>query len=504
MKGGKKKKPVWAGRVGENPDALCIEYTAGRDVKARPPADEALITYDIRTNQAHTVMLWKQGIITKSKARAVLRALKQIERDVEEGQFSLDPALEDVHMNIESRVAEIAGKEAAGVMHTGRSRNDQSATDVRLYVKDQTLTFASSLLDLVRTILKKAPKHVKHVMPGHTHYQPAAITMFGHFLTSYVQMLERDVRRFKNAFDLMNRCPLGAAAAYGTSWNIDRKLTALLLGFEDVQENTIDAVTNRWEAEADLVYAVATMMEHLSIMSQDLIMLSTPPREWVRISDSFVTGSSIMPQKRNPDFAEVTRAKAALVNGYLNSLLGIAKGALSGYNRDTQWTKYIVIDAIEECKDAPAVFTHVIETLEVNAAEMKKACRVGFINAVEVADFIAARFTIPFRTCHHLVARAVKDSEAAGELQLEAINRHLGKVRKSAALSVDDWKILSNPALSLLHKNHIGAPHHTRIMENIDHLKTSLRIYNQWIRSVYKKNASSKKLLKENISHILK
>lgn len=419
------KQQLWGDRLTEAPEMRNIAYCAGRDVAARPMADALLIPFDIWQNRAHVAMLARQRIISAADAAKIAQSLKKFAAQVERGELTLNSDKEDVHTNIEHFVSKDLGRDVAGTIHTARSRNDQTTTVVRLFVRDRLLQFATAISSMVSEILDAAEQNVDVPLAGFTHYQPASITTVGHWFLSYTQALLRDLRRLLDTYDRINLSPLGAAAAFGTSWPIDRKLTAKLMGFSDSQCNTLDCVTNRWEMEADAATAISFVMTHLSIISQDLIVLSTPAHSILKIADRYVTGSSIMPQKRNPDFAEVTRAKAALIQNMTTTLFSIARGVLSGYNRDTQWTKYLIIDVFEEAMDAPAVFGGVFATLEVNEQIAQESAERDFVDAVDVADVLAQQSGLPFRTTYEITSKAVKLSEDAGltHIDLKIVER---------------------------------------------------------------------------------
>lgn len=417
------KQQFWGARLTEAPEMRNVAYCAGRDVAPRPMADEALVPYDIWQNKAHVCMLERTGIIAGPVTRDILSALDAFERSVMCGAYSLDPRKEDVHTNIEHFVAARIGAGKSGVMHTARSRNDQTTTVVRMYVRDRLMELADGVAQLIASILPRATENADTVLTGFTHYQPACITTLGHWFASYAQFLLRDLERIGASYDRLNVSPLGAAAAFGTSWPIDRAMTAHFMGFSAVQENSLDCVTNRWEMEADAASAAAFVMTHLSIIAQDLIVLSMPQVAIIRVADRYVTGSSIMPQKRNPDFAEVTRAKAAVVQNLMSSLFGVAKGVLSGYNRDTQWTKYLVMDLFAEACDAPSVFGGVFDTLSVDRAAARESARKWFVDAVDVADVLAQEAKIPFRKAYEIVSKAVKVDDAKGYLDAATVEK---------------------------------------------------------------------------------
>lgn len=454
----------------EPPDPLNIAYCAGRDVAPRPMADEALIPFDLWQNRAHVVMLSRQNIIPRKTAVRILGSLADFGARCQAGKIRLDPAKEDVHINIEHFVAANVGQAIAGTMHTARSRNDQSATVVRMYVRQRLLQFGSSLGKLVQAIIRAAGRHAADPVAGFTHYQPASVTTVGHWFASYSQALLRDLDRLLATYDRLNVSPLGAAASFGTSWNIDRALTARLLGFAGLQENSLDCITNRWEMEADATSAVAFALTHLSIVAQDLILLSSPQHGILRVADRYTTGSSIMPQKRNPDFAEVTRAKAAVIHNLSASLFGIARGLLSGYNRDTQWTKYLAMDALDEAAGAPEVFSGVFETIRVDRTRARQSATDNFVNAVDIADNLARKGNLPFRTCYEIVSTAVKNSEALGKIDRTELDRLIADAGFTSGIGD-----ISDPAQIAEAKGHAGGPAKAAVRASLQSQGATLR-----------------------------
>jgi argininosuccinate lyase len=482
----KPSAPVWSKKQHDAAADANIRYCAGRDVVARPPADALLLEADLWTNRAHAVMLARRKILTAPQAAAILDALEAIRRRAAAGEFVIPPESEDVHMAIEQEVTRLAGPDSGGWLHAGRSRNDQTTCDVRLWLRQSLLGILDSARGLGEALTDHAARHAQTVCPGFTHMQPAMATTWGHIAGAWAQGLLRDLERLEAAYVLCNRSPLGAAASFGTSWPIDRETTAQLLGFDAVQENTLDCVSSRGEIETQAVAALAMLMNRLSGIGQDLILLSTPPRRWVRLDDRFVTGSSIMPQKRNPDFAEVTRAKAAAVAGIAAALLGIGRAAPAGYNRDSQWTKYLVMDAFAEAEGAAEIFAGVIGSLEVDARRMREACREGFLNAAEVAEALAAETRIPFRSCYRIVGDAVSRCPAAGELTRAIINgvlrAHWPVLRSEGIVSssrpyqfpADLWRQLENPLGLIERREQTGSPKPARLTASIAGLRKAL------------------------------
>ncbi|AXA35217.1 MAG: argininosuccinate lyase [Candidatus Hydrogenedentota bacterium] len=464
------KPQVWGSRMSEPPDPRNVLYCAGRDVAPRPMADSALVPFDLWQNRAHVLMLAKQGIVSRKIASRILAALDDLESLWERREFVLDPAREDVHINIEHFVATVIGPEASGSMHTARSRNDQTTTVVRLYVRDRLLSFAESLVRLIDVLLDASRKYAHLPIAGLTHYQPASVTTFGHWLASYAQALLRDLERAEQTLHRLNVSPLGAAASFGTTWKIDRAYTAQLLGFDSVQGNTLDCISTRWEFEAEAAVLVAFVLTHLSTIAQDLIVLSLPQVGIVRVADRFTTGSSIMPQKRNPDFAEVTRAKAALVQQLVPTLLGIARGLPSGYNRDTQWTKYAIMDVFDEATAAPEIFADVIATLQVNEARARESAETNFINAVDVADTLARESGAPFRVCYQIISQAVRECESRGRLLPDVVVQ----LAREAGVQVQSVNFLSAEQI-LNEKNHIGGPAPSALAREIRNVREQLQ-----------------------------
>jgi argininosuccinate lyase len=444
--------------MAQGPDALVLAYCSGRDVAALPMADELLLPYDIWGTEAHAIMLHERGVLGRDDVRPILASLRALRERAGAGDFKLDPQKEDVHMNVEAWVTERCGAEVGRKVHTGRSRNDQVATDMRLYVRERLLETADDLGGLIATLLERGRAEAATAMPGYSHTRHATISSFGHLLVSYAQALLRDLERLGFAYGIVNQSPLGAAAGFGTSWPIDRERTARLLGFDGVQLNTLDCVSSRWETEAETAGAFTFLMSHLALAAQDLIFLSTAEARMVRLDDAVVQGSSIMPQKRNPDPLEVTRAKAVLAQSAFQALTGIGRGGLSGYNRDVQYTKYIVIDLLRECGKAPAVIRRVVEGLAPDRARMKELAGRDFLNAVDVADALARSLGLPFRQAYDVVADAVHAGEAQGRLTPAAVNAALSRAGVSGRLQESEMRDLDDPGALLASRGHLGGP----------------------------------------------
>jgi argininosuccinate lyase len=452
------KAQVWGGRLSTPPDKLNLAFCSGRDVAAVPMADELLLPYDIWTNLAHAKMLTHCHILTDDECRALCEALVALDAKARQGDFHLDPQKEDVHINIEHYLTHTLGIEAGKKIHTGRSRNDQCGTDIKLYLRDRLLELAENVSILIEAILKKAAPELDSVMPGFTHYQPAMLTTAAHWLTGWSQALLRDLERLVQDLELLNRSPLGAAAAFGTSWPIDRQYAAQLLGFDAPDENSLDCISARGEYEARAAATLAFLMNHLGTIAQDVILLSMPYYGMLVIPDQYVTGSSIMPQKRNPDFAELIRGKAACCHGALASLMGIQKGSMSGYNREYQLSKYVIMDTFRECLDAPLILSGVISAMAFNRAEMRAKAQQGFMNSTDVADLLAQKFCLSFRDCYELLSLAVKYCEPAGRLTMEGMQKAIDQLGLPVRLSKRDIELFNSPLRLLQKKGHTGSP----------------------------------------------
>ena len=452
------KAQVWGGRLNTPPDKMNIAFCSGRDVVSIPMADELLLTYDIWTNLAHVKMLNHCAILKDDECRVLCEALVALDMQVQRGDFHLDPQKEDVHINIEHHITHTLGIEAGKKIHTGRSRNDQCGTDIKLYLRDQLLEISENVKILIEAILKKATPELKSIMPGFTHYQPAMLTTAAHWQTSWSQALLRDLERLYQDFELLNRSPLGAAAAFGTSWAIDREYAAQLLGFDAPDENSLDCISARGEYEARAAATLSFLMNHLGTIAQDMMLLSMPYFGMLVIPDQYVTGSSIMPQKKNPDFAELIRGKAACCHGALASLLGIQKGSMSGYNREYQLSKYVIMDTFRECRDAPSILSGVINAMTFNRAEMLAKSQKGFMNSADVADLLARKFNLAFRDCYELLSLAVKNCEAAGQLTKEGLEKAIDHLGLPVKLSKKDVELFNSPYLLLQEKEHTGSP----------------------------------------------
>jgi argininosuccinate lyase len=413
-------KPVnrmWGGRFAASPAEIMEEINASIGF------DKRLAPQDIRASKAHAAMLAAQGIISKTDAREILKGLDQVLAEIESGAMPFQRALEDVHMNVENRLKEVVGT-PAGRLHTARSRNDQVATDFKLYVRGSLDALDAALARLQLALVRKAEAHASTVMPGFTHLQPAQPVTFGHHLLAYVEMLGRDRGRLTDARRRLNECPLGAAALAGTSFPIDRTNTAEALGFDRPAANSLDAVSDRdFVLETLAVAAIAGV--HLSRFAEEVVLWSTPQFGFIKLTDKFTTGSSIMPQKRNPDAAELTRAKVGRIAGAFQSLIIVMKGLPLAYSKDMQEDKEVAFDALDSLGLAIAAMTGMVEDMEPNAEAMRAAAGGGYSTATDLADWLVRVLKMPFRDAHHTTGRIVAAAEAKNlpldKLGLEAM-----------------------------------------------------------------------------------
>jgi argininosuccinate lyase len=458
----KTTSPLWSGRFSEPAAELAQRFTASIAF------DRRLAAFDIEASIAHSRMLHATGIISKTDLAAIEKGLGQIRAEIAAGKFPWSAALEDVHTNIERRLTDLVG-EPGKRLHTARSRNDQVATDVRLFLRaaiDEGVTHIGSLQ---RALLDLADAHAETVMPGYTHLQVAQPVSFGHHLLAYFEMLARDAQRLADCRKRLNRLPLGAAALAGTSFPIDRPMVAKDLGFDGVCENSIDAVSDR-DFAIEYCACAALAMVHLSRLCEELIIWSNPRFGFVEIADAFSTGSSIMPQKKNPDVAELVRGKTGRVTGHLVALLTLMKGQPLAYNRDNQEDKEPLFDTVDTLNSSVAVLAEMLPGIKVNREAMAAAARQGHATATDLAEYLA-RKGVPFREAHEAVAQAVRFAESRGcelaELKLAELQRFASAIEKDvhAALTLEG---------SLKSRSHPGGTAPARVKAAIARARKSL------------------------------
>ncbi len=408
---------MWGGRFERRPAELMQAINVSIDV------DRRLWTQDLRGSRAHAAMLSRQGVISSADEAAIQDGLARIEQEIIEGRFPFRDEYEDIHMNVEARLAELIGP-AAGRLHTARSRNDQVAVDFRLWVREACDHAIDQLQTLQRALLDKAEAHVETLMPGFTHLQPAQPVTFGHHLMAYVEMIGRDVGRFRDARARMNECPLGAAALAGSPFPIDRDATADALGFDRPTANSLDSVSDR-DFALEYLSAASVCATHLSRLAEEMVFWVTPLVGFAKLSDAFTTGSSIMPQKRNPDAAELVRAKTGRIFGALTSLTMVMKGLPLAYAKDTQEDKPPVFDAHDALDLSLAAMAGMVADITPDVERMAQVAGSGFSTATDLADWLVRALDLPFRQAHHVTGAAVKRAETLdvelAQLSLEAL-----------------------------------------------------------------------------------
>ncbi len=442
-----KESQIWGGRFSQGPAAIMEEINASIDI------DRRLWREDIAGSRAHSDMLSAAGIISSADNQAIQNGLDEIAGEIERDEFTFSKALEDIHMNIEARLKEIIG-EPAGRLHTARSRNDQVATDFRIWVREACEQAEASLKLLMASLAKKARDNADAVMPGFTHLQTAQPVTFGHHLLAYVEMFSRDAARFSDARARMNECPLGAAALAGTSFPIDRDATAAALGFERPCANSLDAVSAR-DFALEALSAATIAATHLSRLAEEMVLWTSPHFDFVRLSDSFSTGSSIMPQKRNPDAAELVRAKAGRIIASLTNLAVVMKGLPLAYSKDMQEDKAATFEGFDALALALAAMAGMIGDLTPNRAAMKAAAGRSYATATDLADWLVRALNMPFREAHHVTGAVVAVAEKSG-LDLEALD--LKEMQKIEPRITDDvFSVLSVDASAASRTSYGGA-----------------------------------------------
>jgi argininosuccinate lyase len=457
------KKANWSGRFNEPVTELVKRFTASIGF------DQKLGLYDIEGSMAHAEMLAAQKIITQKDLKAIQSGLQSIQKEILAGTFKWSLDLEDVHLNIEKRLTDKIG-EAGKKLHTGRSRNDQVATDLRLWLRatiDQTI---QKIKTLQLSVVQLADKHQKTIMPGFTHLQVAQPVTFGHHLMAYYEMLQRDLTRFEDARKRMNQLPLGAAALAGTSYPIDRNRVAKKLKFDGVCENSLDAVSDR-DFAIEFTFAASLLMTHLSRFSEELIMWSSPMFGFVEIADGFCTGSSIMPQKKNPDVPELVRGKTGRVTGHLMSLLMLMKAQPLAYNKDNQEDKEPLFDTANTILDVLTIYADMLKSISVNEKNMKEAALKGYATATDLADYLVIK-GVAFRDAHEIVAKAVS---TAIKKKCDLSDLKIDELKKfSKMISSDVYSHLTLEG-SIKSRNHTGGTSFEQVKKSIEKAKKRLK-----------------------------
>lgn len=447
---------MWGGRFDAQPSNLMQEINQSISF------DQKLYKQDIRGSVAHAKMLAAVGIISKSEAEKIVSGLKKIEKEISDGKFIFKIELEDIHMNIESRLREIIG-DVAGKLHTARSRNDQVALDFRLFVRDEIDEIKILLTDLQKNLVKKAEENFGVIMPGFTHLQVAQPVLFSHHLLAYFEMFKRDLSRLTDLRVRMNESPLGACALAGTSFPIDRKMVAKELGFDRPTANSMDSVSDR-DFAIEFLFCLALTATHLSRLAEEIVIWMSKGFEFVKLSDAFTSGSSIMPQKKNPDAAELVRGKTGRIFGALFSLLTTIKGLTLTYSKDMQEDKEPVFDATQNSKLCLRAMAGMIADIKVNSEKMLAMAGAGYSTATDLADWLVKNLKIPFRDAHHVTGQIVKLAENKGLALHELKLSDLQKVEKKITAKVFEVLSVENSVAS---RTSVGGTSQVRVKEEI-------------------------------------
>jgi len=456
------KKP-WSGRFKESTDTLMEQFSASISF------DRRLYAYDIKGSIAHCQMLAKCKIISQAESKKIVGGLKRVLKEFESGKFQCDDRLEDIHMNIESRLTELVGA-VGGKLHTARSRNDQVCLDIRLYLRDEVEEIAQGITLLAKTLLKLARKHTGTIIPGYTHMQQAQPILLAHHLLAHIEMLVRDRERMEDAWKRINIMPLGAAALSGTGFPIDRKYTAKLLNFPEVSHNSIDSVSDR-DFAIEFCSASGILMMHLSRFCEEVVLWSSCEFDWLELSDAYTTGSSIMPQKKNPDAAELIRGKSGRVYGNLVSMLTLMKSLPLAYNKDLQEDKEPIFDTVDTVKVSLAVFEGMMKTAEFKKIPMDRVDISGFLTATDMADYLAAK-GVPFRLAHEITGQTVAYCIASGKTLQDVTLKELKKISPRFNADVFDHITLES---SVQKKDVYGGTAKKQVLAQIARLDKKLK-----------------------------
>jgi argininosuccinate lyase len=455
-------KKLWGGRFTGSAEEWVDEFGASISF------DQELAKQDIEGSIAHATMLAKCGIVTEAEADNIIQGLRKLEQQASNGELEYSAKLEDIHLNIEHHLTELIGP-TGGKLHTARSRNDQVATDMHLYLKDQVSEIIELVSEFQRALVQQAEQNIETLMPGYTHLQRAQPISFAHHLMAYFWMLDRDKQRFADSMKRINLSPLGAGALAGTTFPIDRHMTAEILGFEGIYENSLDAVSDR-DFILEFLSDSSILMMHLSRLCEELILWSSEEFQFIELSDAFTTGSSIMPQKKNPDMAELIRGKTGRVYGSLMGLLTVLKGLPLAYNKDMQEDKEGMFDTVKTVKGSLKIFAGMVSTMKVKSGEMGESVKKDFSNATELADYLAGK-GVPFREAHEIV----------GKLVLECIQKgcYLGDLPLEAYKSMnplfeEDIFEALNPYNAVKRRNSAGGTGFSQVKLQIEKAKTSL------------------------------
>ncbi len=455
---------MWGGRFDAKPSEIMQEINQSISF------DYKLYKQDIKGSKAHAKMLCEVGILTKVEAKKITDGLNKIEKEIESGKFNFKIELEDIHMNIESRLKEIIG-DVAGKLHTARSRNDQVATDFRLFVRDEIDEIKFLLTQLEKNLVEKAEKNLDVILPGFTHLQVGQPVIFSHHMLAYFEMFKRDISRLDDLRQRMNECPLGACAMAGTSFPINRHLTAKELGFDRPTSNSMDTVSDR-DFAVEFLFCLSLTATHLSRIAEEIVIWMSKGFEFVKLSDAFTSGSSIMPQKKNPDAAELVRAKTGRIFGSLISLLVVLKGLTLTYSKDMQEDKEPVFDAAKNIKLCLQAMSGMVADMKVNKENMFKMSGSGFSTATDLADWLVKNLKMPFRDAHHVTGQIVKMAENKGVDLHELKLSEMQKVEKKIAKEI--FSVLTVES-SVASKTSFGGTSQVRVKEEIAKAKKFLK-----------------------------
>lgn len=455
---------MWGGRFDAKPSDLMQE------INQSITFDKKLYKHDIQGSTAHAKMLAQVGVLTKAELEKIISGLKKVEKEIAEDEFNFKIELEDIHMNIESRLREIIG-DVAGKLHTARSRNDQVATDFRLFVRDEIDEVLKLISDLQKNLVKKAEENLGVILPGFTHLQVAQPVLFSHHLLAYFEMFKRDSSRLHDLRARMNECPLGACALAGTSFPIDRNFTAKELGFSRPTANSMDSVSDR-DFAIEYLFCLALVATHLSRFAEEIVIWMSKGFEFVKLSDAFTSGSSIMPQKKNPDAAELVRGKSGRIFGALIALLTTIKGLTLTYSKDMQEDKEPVFDASANSKLCLRAMAGMIADMKVNQDKMLKMAGSGYSTATDLADWLVKNLKMPFRDAHHVTGTIVKMAENKGVDLHELKISEMQKIEKKITTKIFDVLSVENSVAS---RTSIGGTSQLRVKEEIAKAKKYLR-----------------------------
>lgn len=465
---------MWSGRFTQPTNELVEAYTASI------PFDRRLVKEDIQGSLAHVRMLGRIGVLTADEVKTIVDGLETVQQKIENGEVTFSVADEDIHMSVEKWLTETIGP-LGGKLHTGRSRNDQVALDLHLYVRKVTVQVVEWLAQLIQSLLDQAEAHVDTILPGYTHLQRAQPIRFAHHLLAYVAMFDRDIERLKDSYVRVNRCPLGAGALAGSTFKLDRHFVAEELGFPELYDNTIDAVSDR-DFVVEFLSCSALIMTHLSRLCEELIIWSSQEFQFIELDDAFCTGSSIMPQKKNPDVAELVRGKTGRVYGHLMALLTVLKGLPLAYNKDMQEDKEGLFDTVDTLSGALQLMAPMLQTMRVNAKNMRRAVDRDFSNATDLADYLVNK-GIPFRQAHEIVGKTVLYCLENGKFLLDL---SLDEFRQfSDKIDADIYQTLKIEQV-VDARDVYGGPARQRVIQVIEERKLRLRETFSWVNHVRK------------------